>query len=116
MDNLVRWQVFRILKPAFVGQLVGVSESSVRRYLSGERRPADDNVARRLDHLAAIVEELRWSWTEEGVRQWFLRPRIALFEDRTPAQILEGGRWNPNDPGPKVLLDLAISGRSSDAT
>lgn len=115
MDDLARWQVLRILKPDLVAQFVGVSESSVRRYLAGKRHPAED-VARRLDHLSAIVEELRWSWTKEGVRQWFLRPRIGLFDGRSPAQILDGGKWNPVDPEPKALLDLAISGRSSDAT
>ena len=115
MGDSDKWSVLKILEPEFVAQCVGVSESSIRRYLVGKRRPAED-VARRLDHLAAIVEEIRWSWTTEGVRRWFFRPRIAFLDGRSPAQILQGGKWNPDDPELQVLLSLAISGRSSDAT
>jgi transcriptional regulator with XRE-family HTH domain len=101
------WPVLaRVLAPEQLAALLGVSVSSQRRYLSGERDTPDE-IAARLHHLALIVGDLAGAYNEVGIRRWFDRVRTTL-DGKTPAALL-AGTWDPDDPGPKRVRDLARS-------
>jgi hypothetical protein len=98
--------VSRVLDPERLAALLGISVSSLRRYLSGERDTPDD-VAARLHHVALTIGDLAGAYNEVGIRRWFDRKRTAL-EGRTPARLLSG-EWNPDDAGPQKVRELARS-------
>jgi transcriptional regulator with XRE-family HTH domain len=95
-----------VLEPDQLALLLGVSASSLRRYLSGERDTPDD-VADRLHHVALIVGDLAGAYNDVGIRRWFDRKRTALG-GRTPASLL-AGEWRPDDEGPQKVRELARS-------
>lgn len=94
-------------------RLLGVSPSSARRYLSGERT-TPDIVAARLHSLALVVGDLAGAYNDIGVRRWFDRPRARL-SGSTPAEKL-GEDWSPDDPAALEVRDLAAALVSSPAT
>ena len=98
--------VSRVLDQDHLAALLGISVSSLKRYLSGERDTPDE-VAARLHHLALIVGDLAGAYNDVGIRRWFGRKRSALG-GRTPASMLKG-EWNPDDPGPQQVRELAHS-------
>jgi hypothetical protein len=102
-----------ILGADLLGRLVGISPSSVRRYLSGSR-PTPDDVATRLHFLALIVGDLTGAYNNIGIRRWFDRKR-TLLGNRTPADSLQNS-WDPDDPGPQQVRQLAQSLVASPAT
>jgi hypothetical protein len=98
--------VSRVLDPDRLAALLGISVTSLRRYLSGERDTPDD-VAARLHHVALTIGDLAGAYNDVGIRRWFDRKRTAL-EGRTPARLLSG-EWNPDDAGPQKVRELARS-------
>lgn len=96
-----------------LAKLLGVSRSSVRRYLSGSRS-VPDAIAARLHFLAIIVGDLSGAYNDFGVRSWFDRPRKRLH-GHSPAQLL-ADRWMPDAEGPQQVRELARSLLSSSAT
>ena len=108
------WPVLAgVLAQEQLATLLGVSVSSLRRYVSGERDTPDD-IAARLHHLALIVGDLAGAYNDVGIRRWFDRVRTAL-DGKTPAALL-AGTWDPDDPGPKRVRDLARSLATVSAT
>jgi hypothetical protein len=88
-------------------QLAGmtrISESSLRRYASGERRTPDDT-AWRLHVIARLLASLVGSFNEYGMRRWFERPRRAL-EGATPAEVLERAE-SEEDEQLEQVIELA---------
>ena len=99
------WRAIReVLGLNLLTPLLGVSQPSARRYLSGVRRTPDP-VAARLHFLALLVGDLAGTYNDIGVRRWFERPRARLDGD-TPAQAL-GADWSPEDDGPQRVRSLA---------
>jgi len=96
-----------------MAELIGISASSGRRYLAGERS-TPDGVAARLHFLAFVVGDLAGAYNDVGVRRWFHRPR-KLLNGNTPAQLLVGA-WEPHDDGPRQVRALAASIGPSPAT
>jgi hypothetical protein len=96
--------VSRVLDAEQLAALLNISVSSLRRYVSAERDTPDE-VAARLHHLALIVGDLAGAYNEVGIRRWFNRRRTAL-DGRTPAALL-AGEWNPDDPAPQKVRELA---------
>ena len=94
-------------------RLLGISPSSARRYLSGERS-TPDAVAARLHFLALIAGDLAGAYNDIGVRRWFDRPRSRLG-GATPAEEL-GQEWSPEDPAAHGVRELASALVSSPAT
>ena len=94
-------------------RLLGISQSSARRYLSGTRA-TPDTIAARLHFLAFVVGDLAGAYNDIGVRRWFDRLRGRL-DGKTPAQAL-GDNWSPEDGAPQRIRDLARSLASSTAT
>ncbi len=94
-------------------ELLGVSPASVRRYRSGAR-PTPDRVAARLHFVATVVGDLAGAYNEIGIRRWFQRRR-ALLDGQAPAELL-GGDWDPGDPGPRRVRELARSLGAAPAT
>ena len=108
------WQSLQsMLGLDLLGRLLGISESSARRYLSGSRT-TPDKVADCLHHLAFVVGDLRGAYSDVGVRRWFDRKRSQL-SGRTPAQIL-GNEWSPDDDGAQQVRELASALRYSPVT
>lgn len=104
------WQsLHSILGVELLGRLLGISESSVRRYIS-ESRATPERMAERLHYLAFIVGDLRGAYNDIGVQGWFDRNRSQLA-GRTPAQAL-GEQWSPDDDGPRDVQELACALRS----
>lgn len=87
-----------------LGTLLGASESSLRRYASGARRPPDD-IAARAHYLSIVVGYLRGAYNDIGVRRWFQRPR-KMLDGRTPAQLLRG-KWSPDSERAQRVHELA---------
>lgn len=96
----------RVLGADLLGELLGVSASSRRRYAAGTR-PTPDDVAARLHVLARVVGDLAGSYTDLGVRRWFGRPRTRLG-GQAPAALLRGA-WTPQDEGPTRVRQLAAA-------
>ena len=96
-----------------LGRLLGISRSSIRRYRANARTTPDD-VAERLHFLSLVVGDLAGAYNEIGIRQWFERKRAQL-DGRTPLDWLRG-RWNPAQPGPRRVQDLARALIASPAT
>ena len=105
--------VNRVLGGDALAGLLGTSPSSVRRYLSGSRATPDE-VATRLHFLALVIGDLAGAYNDFGVRRWFQRPR-KLLGSRSPAQLLNGN-WQPEDPGPQRVRELAAALVFSPAT
>jgi hypothetical protein len=76
-----------------LGDLLGISEASLRRYVAGERG-APDIVAARAHYLALVTADLAGSYNSIGVRRWWGRPRSAL-DGRSPRETL-GRAWDPD--------------------
>ena len=87
-----------------LSRLLGISQSSARRYLSGSRA-TPDAVAARLHFLAFVVGDLAGAYNDVGVRRWFDRPRKRL-DGGTPAQSLASG-WMPDGEGSHRVRELA---------
>lgn len=87
-----------------LSRLLGISQSSARRYLSGSRA-TPDAVAARLHFLAFVVGDLAGAYNDVGVRRWFDRPRKRL-DGGTPAQSLASG-WMPDGEGSRRVRELA---------
>ena len=98
--------VSRVFEPEPLAALLGVSLSSLRRYLAGTR-PTPDAVAARLHFLALVAGDLAGAYNEIGIRRWFDRPRTPLG-GRSPAALLRS-EWDPDDEGPKQVRALAQS-------
>jgi transcriptional regulator with XRE-family HTH domain len=98
--------VSRVFEPEQLASLLGISVSSLRRYLSGSRDTPDD-VAARLHFLALVTGDLAGAYNDVGIRRWFDRKRTAL-DGKTPAALLSG-EWNPDSPGPHKVRALAQS-------
>lgn len=87
-----------------LARLLGISQSSARRYLSGSRT-TPDAIASRLHFLAFVVGDLAGAYNDFGIRRWFDRPR-KLLDGSTPAGML-GVPWTPDDEGPERVRQLA---------
>ena len=108
------WRILQdVLGLELLARLLGISQSSARRYLSGSRS-TPDAVASRLHFLALVVGDLSGAYNNIGVRRWFERRRKRL-DGSTPAQAM-GERWSPDDDGPLRVQNLAGALRTSPAT
>ena len=103
----------RVLGPRLLARLLNISTVSLRRYRSGTRTTPDDVVAR-LHVLALMVGDLAGAYNDAGIRRWFVRPRTMLG-NRAPGDVLTAG-WQPEDPGPRRVRDLANALTASPAT
>ena len=98
--------VSRVFEPEQLASLLGISVSSLRRYLGGTRETPDD-VAARLHFVALVTGDLAGAYNEVGIRRWFDRKRTAL-DGNAPAALLSG-EWNPDSSGPQKVRTLAQS-------
>ena len=75
------------------------------------------DIRRALDSLLDAMKESPLPRSELralGVRRWFERPRSQL-DGSAPQQLLSGD-WDPDDPGPRRVSDLARALLGSPAT
>ena len=108
------WRVLQgVLGVELLTRLLGISQSSARRYISGNRS-TPDAIAARLHFLAFVAGDLGGAYNDIRVRRWFDRPRERL-DGNTPAQAL-GNEWSPEDDGSRRVRELARALTSSPAT
>lgn len=96
----------RVFGDEMLVELLGIGDSSLRRYAAGER-PTPDPVAARLHWLAMVVADLAGAYNDFGIRRWFARVRSQL-QARSPRQVL-GLSWSPDDEGPSQVRALAAA-------
>ena len=94
-------------------RLLGISQSSARRYISASRS-TPDTIAGRLHFLALVVGYLVGAYNDIGVRRWFDRRRERL-NGNTPAEELDN-EWSPGDDAPQRVRELAQALLSSPVT
>jgi hypothetical protein len=100
------WQRLReLLTDSLVATMTGVSEQSVRRYAS-EERVTPVEVAARLHWLALTTGDLQGAYNDDGVRNWFQRPRKS-FADKSPLAILGSKSWSPSDENAMQIRKFA---------
>jgi len=102
-----------VLGVELLSRLLGISASSLRRYKLDARSTPDD-VAARLHFLSLIVGDLSGAYNEIGIRQWFGRRRAQL-DGRAPLDGLKP-HWDPAQPSPRRVQDLARALLASPAT
>jgi len=108
------WRILQgVLRLELLTRLLGISQSSARRYISGNRS-TPDAIAARLQFLAFVVGDLAGAYNDIEVRRWFDRPR-ERFDRKTPAQALGDG-WSPEDDGARRVREVARTLASSPAT
>jgi hypothetical protein len=101
---VAEWKrVSGILGTDLLARLVGISQSSLRRYQSAVRT-TPDRIAARLHFLAIVAGHLSGAYNEMGVRQWFDRKRAQL-DDHAPSEFLKGD-WSPDTAGPAQVREL----------
>lgn len=96
-----------------LSRLAGISQTSLRRYMSSPRA-TPSSVALRLEWLAAVVEDLRGGYNDGGIKQWFDRPRPQL-QGLSPWQSLPDG-WSPEDENVRRVRMLARLRGSQDTS
>jgi hypothetical protein len=106
-------RVLEVFERDQLAALLGLSPVSVLRYAKNERHTPDE-VAARLHFLALVIGDLAGAYNELGIRRWFERKRTAL-DGRAPADMLKGN-WQPEDPRPQAVRDLARALVTSPAT
>ncbi|HNU11454.1 MAG TPA: hypothetical protein PKJ45_08820 [Rubrivivax sp.] len=94
----------RVLGDEMLIDLLGIGDSSLRRYAAGDRQ-TPDSVAARLHWLAMVVADLAGAYNDFGIRRWFVRPRSQL-QARSPRDVL-GLNWSPDDEGANRVRALA---------
>jgi hypothetical protein len=87
-----------------LADLVGVSLSSLKRYVSGVRATPDD-VAGRVHFVALVVADLAGAYNDYGIRRWFERPRAQL-DGQSPRHLL-GASFDADSPDTQRLRNLA---------
>jgi uncharacterized protein (DUF2384 family) len=99
------WDTARdVLGDGLLGDLLGVSASSLRRYAIG-LRPTPDVVAARLHVIVRVTSALAGAYDEHGIRRWFERPRSQLG-GRRPRDVLTG-EWSTDEDGPQAVVRVA---------
>jgi len=106
-------RLVEVLGLPLLPRLLGISAISARRYKAAARATPDD-VAGRLHFLSLTVGDLSGAYNEMGIRQWFDRKRVQL-SGRAPSELLKG-RWQPAQPGPRQVRELARALTCSPAT
>ncbi len=98
-----------VLGEDLLAQLVGASQSSIRRYASQARTTPQD-IAERLHFIAMLLADLAGSYNEFGIRRWFSRPRSAL-DGQSPAAVMGSHFEIDSDSGAAVArLASALTG------
>jgi uncharacterized protein (DUF2384 family) len=99
------WATMReVLGDESLCRLVGVSDTSLRRYASNGRS-TPQAVAERLHWLAMVVADLSGAYNNFGIRRWFERPRPQL-DGLNPRETL-GENWGVDDAAAERVRALA---------
>jgi hypothetical protein len=94
-----------LLGAALTAHISDVDESTVRRWVRGERMPHPEN-ERRLRNASQIARLLLHSDANHTVRAWFIGMNPQL-EDEAPADVIRDGRFREAMAAAKAFLDGA---------
>jgi len=98
--------VRQVLGDELLAGLLGISESSLRRYAGGERTTPDE-VAWRLHGIARMLAGLLGSFNEYGVRRWFARGAAQLGGEPPSAVIRAAESEDELEPVIAFAMSLA---------
>lgn len=96
----------RIFGTGPLAHMLAASPIDIASYAAGDI-PIPERIAERALFLSALTECLLGAYGEQGVNDWFDRPRIRLG-DRTPRELLRG-EWRPSDLNQLGIFELAHS-------
>lgn len=88
-----------ILQKKLLTNLTGKSPADMRKDLRGS--------SKKIHFIYEVVDYLRGSYNDDGIRKWFQRERSQLG-GKSPLQYLGSG-WNPDEEYAKIVLELAKS-------
>jgi uncharacterized protein (DUF2384 family) len=109
------WSIVkRYIPDDLLQQLLDIKESSLQRY-SSLQRSTPDEVGRRLHTIALVIGDLSGAYNDDGIRQWFTRPRKNVFGGKAPIDLLVGN-WEPSQTDPMKVRDFTRSLNHSIAT
>jgi hypothetical protein len=94
-----------LLGASLTAHLAAVDESTVRRWMSGEREPRPDN-ERRLRNASQIARMLLHNDANHTVRAWFIGMNPQL-DDEAPADVIRDGRFREAMAAAKAFMDGA---------
>jgi hypothetical protein len=97
----------QVLGDELLAGLLGISESSLRRYAGGERATPDE-VAWRLHGIARMLAGLLGSFNEYGVRRWFGRPVVQLGGE-PPATVIRAAE-SEDELEPAIAFAMSLAG------
>jgi hypothetical protein len=95
-----------VLQEELLTDLTGKSPADIQKDLLGR--------SKEIYFLYEIVDCLRGSYNDEGIRRWFQRERSQLG-GKSPLQYLGSG-WSPDEEDAKRILELARSSIDPGAT
>lgn len=95
--------LIEVLGDDVLGDLLGISASSLRRYAAGARATPQD-VAARLHVLALLVADLAGAYNDYGIRRWFTRRRTQL-DEKAPRELL-GSDFDPDGADVRRLREM----------
>jgi hypothetical protein len=96
--------LIEVLGEDVLGDLLGISASSLRRYTAGTRSTPQD-VAARLHIVALLVADLSGAYNDYGIRRWFTRRRTQL-DEKAPRELL-GSDFDPDGADVGRLREMA---------
>jgi hypothetical protein len=92
-----------ILGDDLTAALLGVPVNALQALPDRETLPDDADA--RLTALVPLIDDLRGSYTDDGVRRWWDRPRSAL-DGRSPLETWARAQGQPSDEGVACLRAL----------
>jgi len=102
---VIRYESLRSLfNKKFIEDCLHVKMSEFFFILSGVKKPSQE-VKDRLDFMLDIVQHLRGSYNNRGIRRWFYRKRRMLGGKR-PYDFLSD-KWTSDDKRPLKVMHLA---------
>jgi hypothetical protein len=105
--SATEWNALRdSLGDVALAELAGISQSSLRRYIRGERA-TPQSVAERLEWITMVLADLAGSYNMSGIRRWWERPRPQL-DGKSPRQFLRAN-WTPRSPEALRIKKLSAS-------
>ena len=84
--------------------LLGITEKKARMY-EEKKLALPEHLAKKMIVLKELIDSLENTYTKDGIKRWFTRPRLKLTGE-IPAHLLLG-HWEKNMALVNELMDIA---------
>lgn len=111
MNRVSHKEILELFGYRFVSNLIHVSANELHRFVY-DNGPLPEELVSRLDFLCEIVFCLKGGYNNTGIYQWLFRYRTELkvgSDFLSPANVFDAVDWQPQDPLPQQVLQLAKS-------